>query len=268
MNTNKILLLGSNPFEVNVRHFSFVNHPQDTVAHSHTHNECEIYLNISGEVGFIAENNYYEIKNGDIFITRPHEYHHCIIRKKCVHEHFWITFSPNGNERFLMAFFARNLGEDNLFSLDENSRKKAAEICFMMLNNNDEMEQYILFFSLIKLIDSQKKQDNCAQLPKDIATYINYINRNFKKKITISELSNLTFVSVNTLERRFKSYIGITPNAYIQNRRFANAILLLKNGKSVTEAAYDSGFSDYSHFISLFKKRYGKTPLQFQKEML
>jgi len=37
-------------------------------------------------------------------------------------------------------------------------------------------------------------------------------------------------------------------------------------GDSVTDACYESGFSDYSYFIATFHKETGMTPLQYQKK--
>ena len=45
---------------------------------SHIHNECEIYINLSGDVSFVVENKVYPIVPGSIIITRPGEYHHCV----------------------------------------------------------------------------------------------------------------------------------------------------------------------------------------------
>ena len=53
---------------------------------------------------------------------------------------------------------------------------------------------------------------------------------------------------------------------YIENRRLANAKKLLERGESVQAAAEKSGFPDYSHFISLFKRRFGITPKKFQSK--
>ena len=42
---------------------------------SHIHKECEIYINLSGDVSFEVENHIYPISRGSVIITRPYEYH-------------------------------------------------------------------------------------------------------------------------------------------------------------------------------------------------
>ena len=43
------------------------------------------------------------------------------------------------------------------------------------------------------------------------------------------------------------------------------ALYALRGGASVTAAATNAGFSDCSHFIVLFKKKFGQTPLEYKK---
>ena len=55
---------------------------------SHIHKECEVYINLSGDVSFEVENRIYPISRGSVIITRPYEYHHCIYRSNALHEYF------------------------------------------------------------------------------------------------------------------------------------------------------------------------------------
>ena len=59
----------------------------------HTHNEFELYVNLSGDVSFLVENNLYNLSRGDVIIARPGEYHHCIYRSDAPHKFFWILFN-------------------------------------------------------------------------------------------------------------------------------------------------------------------------------
>lgn len=86
---------------------------------SHIHRECEIYVNLSGDVSFEVENRIYPVSRGSVIITRPFEYHHCIYHSNQLHEHFWITFSAGASDAFLAMFYGRGKGKDNLIILNE-----------------------------------------------------------------------------------------------------------------------------------------------------
>lgn len=75
-------------------------------------------------------------------------------------------------------------------------------------------------------------------------------------------------MSVRTLSRIF-AQDGTTPIAWLQKQRLAKAYSLLteKRCRSVTDAAFDCGFKDLSHFGRSFKKAFGLTPRQAFGEM-
>lgn len=54
----------------------------------------------------------------------------------------------------------------------------------------------------------------------------------------------------------------MTPTDYLTNLKLNEATRLLKSN-SVTEVAYDLGYENISHFINLFRKKFGLTPKQY-----
>ena len=235
---------------------------------SHIHSECEIYINLSGDVSFEVENKIYPISPGDIIITRPYEYHHCIYHSNKKHKNFWILISPNGNEEFLDVFYKRKVGEKNLLTLSAQKTEELIYLCHRLTqNSSDKFESYCDYFRLLSLISSADvKKSNKKNYPADILYSLNYINEHLKDDININEIALAANVSINTLERHFKDFFGITPSKYIQKKRLVNAAKLLSQGKTVTEASNESGFPDYSGFIALFRKTYGITPLKYKKK--
>lgn len=253
-------------FDFNLRYIETVVSTRINHNDSHVHPECEIYINLSGNVSFICEQHIYPISPGSIIITRPYEYHHCIYHSDDIHKHFWILFSAKGNEAMFDRFFNRPLGENNLLSMKPVDRKKLCDICFSMLEEGrGAAADYRDFFNLIDLINSATVSD----IPRDDSTdavslALEYIDLHFCDRMTVTELAELTHVSVNTLERHFSEKIGMSPAAYIKKKRLANAAIMLSEGASVTDACFACGFSDYSGFISSFKKSYGVTPLKYK----
>lgn len=92
---------------------------------------------------------------------------------------------------------------------------------------------------------------------------IQYIQDNIRKPISISQLAYDLKMSEANFCNSFKKIVGITPKEYITNLKLSQAKNLLKN-QNVTEVAYDLGYENISHFISLFKNKYGITPKQYQ----
>ena len=80
----------------------------------------------------------------------------------------------------------------------------------------------------------------------------------------LSSLSKMAGMSETKMKQLFKQTFGDTIYNYYQNERMQEAGFLLKHaGYSVSEAGYQLGFSNLSHFSRLFEKHYGLTPKKY-----
>jgi AraC-like DNA-binding protein len=74
-------------------------------------------------------------------------------------------------------------------------------------------------------------------------------------------------VTPQYLARLFRRFLGCSPYEYLTNYRINRAReLLVSNPRlEVQQIARQTGFSDTSHFIAMFKKATGVTPLEFRR---
>ncbi|MCR9290829.1 MAG: response regulator, partial [Bacteroidetes bacterium] len=77
---------------------------------------------------------------------------------------------------------------------------------------------------------------------------------------SIDYLAELHALNRKTFYKKIKQLTGLTPTKYIRAIRLQKAKLLLEQGKSVKEAAYEVGFQKADYFSSLFKAEFGKSP--------
>lgn len=231
----------------------------------HSHKELEIYINISGDVSFLVENKLYPAKHGDIIISRPGEYHHCVYHSDKEHNFFWILLESEVNKEIFE--FLSNLSS-NLISPDKNTKEKILEICNTLINENlSDFDRYYYFFTLIMLLKSNSQIDILKpnQLPHELNFALDYIDKHISENIHISEIASSLYLSQSTLERRFKQNLGMKPLEFIHKKKMLLAAEQLRSGESVLNAALSVGFSDVSYFISVFKRFYGITPYQYKK---
>ena len=93
----------------------------------------------------------------------------------------------------------------------------------------------------------------------------NYIEENYKEKITVDELSDRFNIGRRTLERRFKKSTTNTIVEYIQRVKIEAAKIDLEKGiKSVSEIMYDVGYTDSKSFRDVFKKIAGMSPVDYR----
>jgi len=94
-----------------------------------------------------------------------------------------------------------------------------------------------------------------------------YIENNFKDKITVDMLCELFGVGRRTFERRFKKATSNTIVEYIQRVKIEAAKKELENGrKTVNEIMFDVGYMDSKAFRDVFKKIAGMSPVDYRNK--
>ena len=76
----------------------------------------------------------------------------------------------------------------------------------------------------------------------------------------VSSLARRAGLRRETFSRAFRRSAGLPPNAWLHCLRLEKARALLRQGKSISEAALAAGYADQSHFHRMFVKFYSVTP--------
>lgn len=266
-NDRRITYPGIRPFSLRAYYWEMYHVTPAEAMEMHVHSECEIYIHVSGDVSFVVEDHLYAIQPGNIVITRPHEYHHCIYQKDTDHKHFVIQVSPDGNESLFRRFYQRKPGESNLLSLPPRETERLFALTRALAEETgSELRDYTLLFEILDLLNTAKALDAGTDLYPDVILTLNYINTHLAEKITVRSLAQQVYTSVNTLERHFHEKLGMTLTEYMRRIRLAKAADLLLDTPNVTEVCALCGFSGYSSFIAQFRDAYGITPLQYKKK--
>lgn len=109
-------------------------------------------------------------------------------------------------------------------------------------------------------VDQQRCQSPLAQRVK------HEIDRLFSERLSISKIASGLDYAWAYMTREFKKAYGMTPVEYRHRVRLFSAIRLLAQGKPVTEACFDSGFSSLTQFNWHFKRHLGALPTQYSYE--
>lgn len=90
---------------------------------------------------------------------------------------------------------------------------------------------------------------------------------NFTCNLSLEDFARLCHRSLSSFKREFGREFGETPGKWLLARRLDHAAALLREGrKNVTEAAFESGFEDVSHFSRAFKQKFGEPPSKIRAE--
>jgi len=96
-----------------------------------------------------------------------------------------------------------------------------------------------------------------------------FMKNNYLKNLKIEDYALLTGRSTSTFMREFKKLYNTTPNQWLIKQRLEKAHQLLINTDfNVTEAAFEVGYENVSHFINAYKNKYGQTPKLSKKSTI
>jgi AraC-like DNA-binding protein len=95
-----------------------------------------------------------------------------------------------------------------------------------------------------------------------------FIDANFAAQIDAGEIADEACYSKFHFIRTFKGIYGKTPHQYLTHVRVERAKEMLAAGVSVTETCFAVGFDSLGSFTSLFKRRAGVTPSEYQRRQL
>ena len=235
----------------------------------HIHNYLEIFLNVSSDISFLVNNNLYPVPAGDAIISCPGDIHMGIFHKSAVQEYVCIWIDADFTSPIFS--FLRKGDFSPLFSFDEQTKKKLQYLAFSLLDvckkEGSELEKTSYLLQILTIFEKKTPHDTAqADIPETLQNILDDIHENFSEIHSVNNILASHFVSSATLTRWFRKYLHTSPREYLESVRLSNAAALLSSGCSVTDACMRSGFSDCSHFIVLFKKKFGETPLKYKKK--
>ncbi|MHA4807776.1 AraC family transcriptional regulator [Flavitalea flava] len=103
-------------------------------------------------------------------------------------------------------------------------------------------------------------------LIREVESYISefYCSDTF----TVDSILKKTYTSYHKLNFLFKSIHGMTISEYIRNKRIEKSKEMIADKvKSISQIAYEIGYSSISNYILAFKKIYQMTPGKYKKQM-
>jgi AraC-like DNA-binding protein len=95
---------------------------------------------------------------------------------------------------------------------------------------------------------------------RGIARARDYLDANLGREVELAEVAPVAGLSRSHFIRAFRQETGLTPHAYLMDRRFRTASRLLGRGEAPGDVAAACGFFDQSHLNRVFKARMGVTP--------
>lgn len=249
----------------------------------HSHGErLEICYLLKGYQTYRVGDVVYRLRGGDVFLTFPGESHSTGGRPEEKGVLYWLIVSaslgPDGllglPERESAALLRQLLqGNKRHFKMGNNRAKaELDEFTRAYYGAKDPLRQCAMAHHLIRFlleVASLSRGGSLRQPTKTLTPALEHIQQHLGEPLTVPDLATLCNLSTPRFKVRFREAHGIPPGEYIQRARVAAARQRLSEGRhSITDIAYELGFSSSQYFATVFKRITGLTPRQAQREKL
>ena len=239
--------------------------------HSHTH--WSLGAITQGVSTFIYRENSYHVTEGDLVLMNPDWPHACnpIENQPWAYLMLYVDTTWLTQLRYDEGLLQRPRWQDiaNAVITDNHLYQGYCTMAATLLDDTrellDKQTQVIEYLStLMHTLDNQKLVLD-RQTPAALNKLAIYLNEHCTEELSLDELCTLSGYSPSYLIRSFRQHFGMTPHAYIVNKRIQYGQQQLKKGISIIDTALNAGFSDQAHFQRTFKRLVAATPNQYRK---
>lgn len=237
----------------------------------HAHEHFSIGAITAGRSTYIHEQSQFEVAAGTVVLMNPGDVHAC----NPIDDQPW---------SYLMLYvetpWLTDLQHQLGFSQDSAFRR-------FSITHSHDLELFAGLKSLYDvLVDPQqdvlRKHSTAVEFFTDVQQRLNpvdqplrepnfkleraadYIRDNCTQTLKLEDICEAAQLSPSYLIRAFKQHYGMTPHAFLINRRIQFARDRLRSGRLIADVALEAGFADQAHFQRAFKQHLAATPGQYR----
>lgn len=245
----------------------------------HYHDFHKILLFMEGNINYSIEGRTYSLAAGDMVLVEQGMIHRPVPLSSAPYERMILYLSPAFLEAFstpesplTQCFLNSRYRHCAVWRLKEESRLPLSSLLKKLETTLEEKDRFgsallsrslcLEFLVLLNrsCLDPVSATPAQGTLDYRISGLLSHINSHLTEELSIPALSRCCALSSYHMMRLFKEQTGYTIGAYITQKRLLLARDLLAQGKSATEACFQSGFQSYGSFLRAYKQRFQQLP--------
>lgn len=283
-----------------VRMIGRIRYSEPWIHFSRSINEYVLYVIRDGNMYLQEDGVRYHLKAGDFFLLEPGLYHEGYQRAACDYYYAHFTHADMHrveDDKNAMALLAEKRRQSLIsYNLDDadptdpitylpkqfhlsggefNSVLRSAVECYdgreehYKRRTSTQIHGFLLDVAHDHLLAQNCSQERKLKKSEVIAEQlIHYLNQNYAKRLTSSEISEMFEVNFDYINRVFSNMTGSPIYTYINILRIYNAKqLIATTDLPFSEIAYLVGIEDRFYFSKLFRKMTGMSPTEYYKEV-
>lgn len=244
----------------------------------HYHSFYEVFYVASGKCRFLLKDTVYHLEKGDLIFINPGDLHHAVYSSNPACEIIMICFRKADVNPSLNGLLHSDW-HSFMGSIPALYEEDFLTLTSRMLSEHLQIDEYsksfmecylteILLLLMRHSVMNEEEPDLLNSRDADILIATKYIYNNFRRPLTLEEVSSQAALSPTYFSKKFKQITGMGFKEYLNFVRLRHAqTALLTTNNTITDIALENGFNDSNYFKDLFKKVYGKSPREFRKSL-
>jgi len=242
----------------------------------HFHDSYCIWLNARSAEAYTYKGNSGILQTGDVGIIAPGEVHsNSVVGSE---SRQLLTYYLDAD--LLQAIASDIMGLSNPsvelptdFHSDPEAHMGLITLWQALKTSQSTMERQSAFYEVLSLLINRYATPtqpviDAGREQKRTSVVIEQFHDRIDEDLRLDELANLVNCTPYYLIRFFKKNIGMTPHAYLLHLRLEKAKNLLRQGHSIVDTAFATGFTDQSHLTRHFKAKFSIPPGVYQDQIL
>lgn len=247
----------------------------------HVHNSYQIIYICEGSVEFTINSRVYHA-GADSLLFISHLESHKLKVLQFPYKRYLIQIKPDclssliGEPRLVSVLKNRPENFRHLVVLENEESTRIASFMRNMLDETTEKLDFSVNAAgtylqqlLITLFRNHRQSFPLAEFNHSVSLVMQvqkYLEEHILDQVSLKDVSREFYTDMYYLSHLFKKVSGYTFREYLILQRLSRAKdLLAYRDDSMTQVAMNAGFGNVNHFIRIFKKIEGVTPLQYRK---
>jgi AraC family L-rhamnose operon regulatory protein RhaS len=271
------------------------NEPQDWGLDWHRNEGIEIHFLESGTMPYSQENKHTMLLPNQLTITRPWEIHKVGNPKICMGKFYWVILDvgirrPHEKWKWPNWIVLTPEDLDKLTKLLRHNNRsvwdgnKKIRNCFIRIGqavdadkngSNASMVRILINELLHLLLDLIHREDidlneSLTDSLHSVKHFLDELDRNLFEAWTIEKMAESAGMGATRFTHHCKQLTNLTPMRYLVMKRLemSKSSLIYNKNLTITDIAYNCGFSTSQYFSTVFKKHEKCTPQEFREKVL
>lgn len=234
----------------------------------HSHETFCFSLVAKGEVGVKIHNKKELVLKKDMLVVfNINQTHKTSKTKLKAYDYFTLHLNKNICKKLQNEVFKTNeeFIELENFIYETSLYENFLEIFYGVLNNTYKHDDLEKALKKLFLNATLKNQNPISYENKLLEKIEEFLLKNIYTPISLEEISQELGYSSSYITRIFKKKHGLSPHAFLVNKRVEKArnLLLINKNIDLATLSQEVCFFDQSHFTKAFKKNYSISPKKY-----